>query len=70
MKTVTRDALAELLRKEGHEIVTAGNGQEPWRYPLLSAQRFGGSGHPGQLAHSLRSEHRTRQYGRWGFIAC
>jgi CheY-like chemotaxis protein len=29
MKTVTRDALPELLRKEGHEIVTAGNGQEP-----------------------------------------
>ena len=29
MKTVTRDALAELLRKEGNEILTAGNEQEP-----------------------------------------
>lgn len=33
MKTVTRDALPELLRKEGHEIVTAGNGQEPMELP-------------------------------------
>jgi hypothetical protein len=61
MKTVTRDALAELLRKEGHEIVTGRNGQEPWSYPLLSAHRFGGSEHPGQLAHSLRSGFMRRQ---------